>query len=192
MTFIPKMVYGENRSLNRMEIKMTKYEELTAMKQIADALEPLDEAARARALHWAFSSFGGAPNAKQTFGMGGNTRPGIANDSAADSETFAELFEAASPTTEREKGLVAAYWVQVCQGQPSFGSQPLNDALKDLGHGVGNITDALSALKDERPALLLQLKKSGTSKQARKTYKLTQEGIRRVQNMMAGQAAAAE
>ena len=56
--------------------------------------------------------------------------------------------------------------------------------MKDLGHGVGNITDALTALKEERPALILQLKKSGTSKQARKTYKLTQEGIRRVQGMM--------
>ena len=115
-------------------------------------------------------------------------RNGTAHGSTQRFEAFAELFEATNPSTEREKGLVAAYWAQICQAQPSFGSQALNDALKDLGHGVGNITDALSALKDERPALLLQLKKSGTSKQARKTYKLTQEGIRRVQSMIVGDA----
>lgn len=82
--------------------------------------------------------------------------------------------------------MVAAYWVQVCQGTGSFQSQSLNDGLKDLGHGIGNITEALSQLKDDRPALLLQLKKSGNTRQARKTYKLTQAGMKRVEEMTQG------
>ena len=106
--------------------------------------------------------------------------------------TFAELFDAANPTIERDKALVAAFWIQVIQGQPSFPSQSLNNELKDLGHGIGNITEALNQLKDERPALALQLKKSGQTKQARKIYKLSQEGIRRVQAMLRNESSGEE
>lgn len=49
---------------------------------------------------------------------------------------------------------------------------------------MGNITDSLDALKEEKPALILQLKKSGISKQARKTYKLTQEGAKRIRQLI--------
>ena len=97
-----------------------------------------------------------------------------------------------NPSTDRERTLVASYWAQVCENQTSFAAQTLNAQLKDLGHGVGNITEALSALKIERPSLVLQLKKSGTSRQARKTYKLTIEGVRRVQNMLRAEAANGE
>lgn len=167
---------------------MSAEDEINAMKQIAAALEPLDDAGRARTLQWAISHFQG--KSQIDFGLSPDqptqARGGQSSGGESRFETFAELFQAANPSTEREKALVASYWAQICNSEPSFGSQSLNDALKDLGHGVGNITDALSALKDERPALVLQLKKSGTSKQARKTYKLTQEGIRRVQAMTSG------
>lgn len=160
---------------------MSEDDEINAMGKIAAALGPLDEPTRARVLQWASSRFRSASGpAPVNHANDSPTTPGDTQRF----ETFAELFEVARPTTEREKALIAAYWEQVGQGEASFGSQTLNDALKHLGHGVGNITDALSALKDERPALVLQLKKSGSSKQARKTYKLTQEGVRRVQAML--------
>lgn len=165
-------------------VKMSEDDEISAMSQISAALAPLDDAARVRVLHWAASRFGATSSSRLLEGV---KSPGNDKRQQADPqryESFAELFEAARPSTEREKALVAAYWEQVCQEQVSFGSQRLNDSLKDLGHGIGNITDALSALKDERPGLALQLKKSGTSKQARKIYKLTQEGVRRVQEMI--------
>ena len=60
-------------------------------------------------------------------------------------ESLAELFHAAGPKTEKDKALVAAYWVQVCENQATFQSQSLNDQLKDLGHGIGNITEARRA-----------------------------------------------
>lgn len=165
---------------------MTDEDEINAMKQLSEALGPLDDLARGRVLQWAMSRY--RPNASAAAAAShttANSQGGVSHF-----EAFAELFAAADPTTEREKALVAAYWEQVCQAQPSFASQTLNSLLKDLGHGVGNITDALSALKDERPALLLQLKKSGTSKQARKTYKLTVEGVRRAQSMIEATAEA--
>jgi hypothetical protein len=167
-----------------------EFDELDAMKQIAAALEPLDDAARQRALQWAFSRYRGG---KFVESVATSSAPiSTATAAASQFETFAELFNAANPSTEREKALVAAYWVQICQSFENFPSQILNDELKDLGHRIGNITDALSQLKDERPALALQLKKSGTSKQARKTYKLTHEGIKRVETMISNRNSESE
>jgi hypothetical protein len=165
---------------------MGEFDEIDAMKTVGQALEPLTDVERRRVLHWAHSRYGT-----------GQSREGVAAPSGAISydtdkvviahfashKTFAELFDAANPTSEKDKALVAAYWVQVCSQFESFAAQTLNGELKDLGHGVSNITESLTRLKNDRPALILQLKKSGTSKQARKTYKLTQEGLRRVETM---------
>ena len=173
---------------------MSGLDEIEAMKTIAAALEPLDEAARQRALQWAVSRFRTtrAPAAATPDEPVEIAANGESDGRGSSFQTFAELFEAANPTTEREKALVASYWAQVCEDETSFAAQTLNTQLKDLGYGVGNITEALTALKSERPALVLQLKKSGTSRQARKTYKLTQEGIRRVQTMLRSAASDGE
>lgn len=166
---------------------MADDDEIDAMRTIAAALEPLSDAARNRALQWAISRYRGTRELQVS--VPGSRESGELSGERSGStpyETFADLFEAAGPNTERDKALVAAYWVQNCQGATNFVAQTLNAALKDLGHGVGNITEALNQLRDERPALVLQLKKSGTSKQARKTYKLTLEGVKRVQSFMGG------
>ena len=156
--------------------------EIAAMSAVAKALEPLDELVRRRVIGWAASRFGSqipAPSRsleKETNPTGESAR--------AEFESFAELFDAADPKTDKDRALVAAYWAQICQSQATFPAQTLNASLKDLGHGLSNVTVALDGLKDEKPALILQLKKSGTSKQARKTYKLTVEGAKRVRQML--------
>ena len=38
---------------------------------------------------------------------------------------------------------------------------------------------------DQTPRLILQTSKSGSAKQARKRYKVTREGVKRVQSMLA-------
>jgi hypothetical protein len=58
--------------------------------------------------------------------------------------------------------------------------------LKNLGQGLANITNAIDGLRNQKPALVLQLKKSGKSQQARKTYKLTVAGIKAVEVMIDG------
>ena len=60
----------------------------------------------------------------------------------------------------------------------------MNKKLKDLGYRVSNITTAFNGLINRRPQLVIQTKKSGTSKQARKLYRLTTEGQRAVERML--------
>ena len=158
--------------------------EITAMSTVAKALEPLDELVRQRVISWAASRFGSQlPAPSKSLGIEREVAP-TAESARAEFESFAELFDAADPKTDKDRALVAAYWAQICQSQATFPAQTLNASLKDLGHGLSNVTVALDGLKDEKPALILQLKKSGTSKQARKTYKLTVEGAKRVRQML--------
>ncbi|MCF8478318.1 MAG: hypothetical protein K9G60_14920 [Pseudolabrys sp.] len=163
---------------------MSAENEIKAMGAIAAAIEGLEGEARARVLLWAIGHFGVAVAGLKVARHPSSAGVESVSRVSGDHETFADLFSAMRPRTERDKALVAAYWTQVCQGAGSFQAQSLNEALKDLGHRIGNITEALNQLKDDRPALVLQLKKSGNTRQARKTYKLTQAGVARVEEMI--------
>lgn len=163
---------------------MSADDEIKAMGTLASALQNLEDDGRARVVLWAMSHFKIAiPNLRSSWSSGVVQAEAVERVNSSAFETFADLFNAASPVTEKDKAMVAAYWVQICENAGSFQSQSLNDLLKDLGHGIGNITEALNQLKDDRPALILQIKKSGSSRQARKTYKLTLEGSKRVEMM---------
>ena len=166
--------------------------EIAAIGKVNDALAQLDPAVRQRVLRWAADKFG--------VSLPKNGRAAAADDiddeeeQADESESeapgtfadFASLYDAANPTTEADKALVAGYWIQVVQGNAEWGSYAPNKELRNLGHGVDNITVALGALIDSTPRLAMQTHKSGKARQGRKKYKLTTEGIRRVKQMLAG------
>lgn len=163
--------------------------EIDAIKVILDALEGMTDAERARILKYVIERLDvempqavAAPRAEIPPRPAEIASAPLLLAQRSTSE-FAELFASAEPQTDKERALVAAYWVQEVQGEGSFVSQSLNTELKNLGHAVGNITDALNRLIEERPQLVLQLRKEGNTKQARKVYKLTYEGVKRVQQM---------
>ena len=155
--------------------------EARAIANVVAALEALDSAAIARVLDWAWKRY--APpvserlreRGRATAATGGGARRG--DDQDAD---LAALYGAISPTTDSDGVLVAGYWHQVLQGAEYLDSQTLNTDLKNLGHGVGNVTRACSSLIAQKPALMIQVKKTGSTKQARKQYRLTSAGVQRV------------
>jgi hypothetical protein len=161
-------------------------DELEVLAICSGALDRLDEEKLPRALTYLVSRY--AKDLPITLGGKTADQRGTSDDlgksSGVSSETLAELFDAANPKSEKEKALVAAYWVQFSEGEAEFQSQIVNAKLRDLGHQIKNITDAFSQLQDEKPARLVQLKKSGSSKQARKTYKVTEAGRRSVDAML--------
>jgi len=61
----------------------------------------------------------------------------------------------------------------------------INSELNHLGHGVGNITNAISSLINRKPSLMIQTRKAGKTKQAQKRYKITHEGMKQVKEMIA-------
>ncbi len=168
--------------------KTSPTQELEAMASVAKALSELDAEATGRVLRWAAERFGNVtlpqPGAEPT---GGTNDAGAADPPGTPDlrfGTFAEMHGAAAPDTDAEHVLIAAYWAQYVEGAAEFGAQGINAALRDLGCRVSNITNAFTALISQRPQLAVQLRKSGSSKQARKTYKLTTAGKAAVEAML--------
>lgn len=166
--------------------------ELDSMKAIAEALSPLEEGAIRRVLKWAHDVFVGK-GALPADESGKASADGVA-PSSGDPErvvengmrfdTLAEFFAAADPQQDTDRAMVAAYWLQVHESEGDFDSFSINKRLKDLGHGVGNITAAFNGLIARRPQLVIQTKKTGNSRQARKLYRLTTEGQKAVERMV--------
>ncbi|MGH7179590.1 MAG: hypothetical protein ACREJC_19600, partial [Tepidisphaeraceae bacterium] len=157
--------------------------QLNAMQKIVQAFDGLDETDLKVVLGFIAMRYGAAklpapqvPGRTAT-GVGAQDSTGAA-DPAEGYATFPDLYHAASPETESDKALVAGYWAQVCQQKDSFDSFSANSALKDMGYTVSNITRAFDFLMSQDPKYVMQVKKSGTSRQARKMFKLTQAGLK--------------
>jgi len=187
--------------------------EIEAMSVIADALTALDGDARSRVLRWAAEKFG--VSLQRSSPNGGAAYQARRSDGDTDSEDrveeranggppesspngtavlavqfshFAELFDTVHPKTPMEQAVTAGYWEQEIHGRKDWQAQTINNHLKNLGHASSHISHALASGIEAKPALVLQLRKSGTSRQARKTYKLTTAGLNFVRTRIAGSA----
>lgn len=170
---------------------MTMSKELAAMVQIEQALQDLSEEERGRVLAWAGSRFNVAIAPTKIAPSKGTTSTDDdhTDDEAAahssESSSLAEFYDITSPTSDGEKALVVGYWIQIKEGATELEAQKINSELKHLGHGIGNVTRALEWLKAQKPALMIQKRKEGTTKQARKKFVVTNEGKKYVEKMVA-------
>ena len=169
--------------------------EFEAIRTVHGALEHLDDEARARVLAYIASLLdidSAVVGSREASARGDDGEEFLGRDATEsvrqipDFSAFAELFARSNPNSNGEKALVAGYWLQECKGADSFTGAEANKELNNLGHKVINITDAIEQMKSRKPMLILQLRKSGTSRQARKIYKVSQEGMNRVMEMIGG------
>lgn len=167
--------------------------ELHAMVQLEAALKGLQDEERLRVLQWAVSRFGVQVAAPAALGVVADKPGAGATGSTADNEAtgpvqyedLATFYDAASPHSDSEKALVGSYWLQVHEGATDVDAQTVNTQLKHLGHGIGNVTRAFEGLKSQKPALMVQLRKEGSTQQARKRFKVTAEGKKAVERLLA-------
>jgi hypothetical protein len=157
--------------------------EIEAMKIVADALDALDPPAQARVLNWACAKYKFPEDVTL---KGSLKNAGNRSDAAASETDLPSLFASATPKTGTDKTLLVAHWFQVKKGFQDFDAQQVNAELKHLGHGVANITRTLEHLMEAKPQLVIQTRKSGTSKQARKKYRVTAAGEARVAQLLSG------
>lgn len=157
--------------------------EARAIAMIDNELGALDDDTRRRVVAWAVSKYGLPPTVPGA-SLALPTQGEPSAEGQPEFATFVDLLDAADPKTEADRTLVGAYWVQVVKQQATFTAQRVNDELKNTGHKVSNITRVLDRLQRAKPALVRQVRKSGKSRQARKTYKLTEAGIRHVESLI--------
>lgn len=151
--------------------------EIKAMQDVTAALSSLDGEATARVIRWVAERKG--VSVAPTRVIGSVARRSLeAAEAGGDDVDLARIFERAHPKTEGDRVLLTAYWFTEVKGQQDLDGQSMNTELKHLGEVVSNITRAVDGLKNQKPALMQQVRKSGTSKQARKTYRLTTAGMK--------------
>lgn len=169
-------------------------DELKAMSEIVTALAPLPDEMRQRILRWTNEKYGvQITPVRRATGAGAGTALGDSGDDTVEDELaatepefidFGDLFAAADPRSNEDKALVAAYWRQVHENEEKWQASALQKDLRNLGHAIPNITDALTSNIRKRPQRVIQVQKAGSSKQARKTYKVTREGLLYVKAML--------
>jgi hypothetical protein len=159
--------------------------EVKAMFDVVAALQGLDDEAVGRVLRWALQRYkiSGKEALLKSSAAAGEPEEEPSGEPSR-FENFHELFDAANPASAPEKAMVAGYWFQVVAGQEDFDSQQLNKELKNLGHPSTNITRDLDALIGRNPRHVIQVRKEGKTKQARKRYKLTREGAKAVERLL--------
>ena len=165
--------------------------EVEIIQTVHGALEPLDDEARSRILTYITSLLD--ISARVVGGQTASAEKDIDEEDADDIpkqastfSTFAELYAAADPKSNGEKALVAGYWLQVCQDAEKFTGAAANKELTHLGYKLANITEAIGSMQSKKPSLMLQLKKSGNSKQGRKLYKVSHAGVKHIEEMVGG------
>jgi len=172
--------------------------ELDAMTAVVRALSPLPEDVRTRILRWAAEKYAVTIPKSANVSARADAIVSDESDLVADAEAaeeeiaetepdfvdFGDLFAAADPRTNEDKGLVAAYWRQVHENEEKWQAAALQKDLRNLGHAIPNITDALTSNMRKRPQRIIQVQKAGSAKQARKTYKVTRAGLMHVKAML--------
>lgn len=104
-----------------------------------------------------------------------------ADESTAAQDGFAEAFAKANPQTEDKKVLFTAWFLFGRNGTREFKGYQITKALEQTGHGVNSVSVCLGRLKTQKPAMVVQVAASGNKRQSRKSYKLTDAGIRAAQ-----------
>lgn len=98
--------------------------------------------------------------------------------------TLAEMMADATAMKNTERVLIVGYWFQICNGATTFTGFEVNNELGQLGYRSSNITADMTRLMERKPQLVIQVQKSGKSKQARKTYKLTAAGMEEAKGLI--------
>lgn len=93
-------------------------------------------------------------------------------------KTIENLFLAADINTVAEKILLAAAYLQEKKGFEEFGSYDINSRLKKMGYGIQNVTNAINSLIRKKPPLLIQTKKEGSTKQSKRKFQITPDGLK--------------
>jgi hypothetical protein len=103
--------------------------------------------------------------------------------------TGSVLLEQWRPEAMAERALLGAYVLSAGRADRTVTSQSINAELKRHGLAVPNITRAIESNLRSRPPLMVQKKKLGTTRQARKQYAITESGVQYVETQLAALAA---
>lgn len=153
--------------------------ELKAMNEIYNALKDLESEERQRVIGWVvgkFSITNPIKNSIKDRQEADDVKLAAVNDFSS-FKSIADIFTNAKVKRAADKVLIVGAYLQQKQDGGELTGREINKELHHLGHRIGNITNAISTLINEKPQLMIQIRKEGKTKQAQKKYKVTAEGF---------------
>jgi hypothetical protein len=160
--------------------------EIKAMNDVYAALKDLEDAARKRIIEWVSERFSLTKSkTKEDLKIKESSEMPMNEIKLSSFPSVAEVFAKTNPKKEPEKVLIVGAYLQEVKGTSELTGREINKELNHLGHGVGNITVAITSLINKRPQLMIQTRKEGTTQQAQKKYKVTTEGFAVAKKMIA-------
>jgi hypothetical protein len=170
--------------ITKLDSTALQLTDLKALETILKTLEPLSADERERVLRWASEKLGIQQAVLGRAGSGA-VKKTAAIDVAFEKhpggfQNVGEFLAAASPASDADRVLCVAVYLQDFSESPdatTLSGKQINDELKNLGHGVKNITDSINTLKSRKPQHMIQTRKAGRAKQAWKEYRVTRAGV---------------
>ncbi len=99
-------------------------------------------------------------------------------------KSIVDLFNASSVNTIMSQILLGAAYLHEHDKVKEFTSQNVNTLLKKIGKPVKNVSLTITRMLDKTPALIEVTSKIGATKQARRTFRLTETGLKRAKSYM--------
>jgi hypothetical protein len=103
-----------------------------------------------------------------------------------DFDTVLDLFSESNVKKVSSKILLMAAYLQERHNFKEISSYDINFRLKRIGHGVQNISSSINGILKRKPQLMIELKKDGASKQARRKFSVTVEGLKVARGFLKG------
>lgn len=154
---------------------------LEGVRQVLEFVKNMSVADARWVLAMAQQTLEGTPPAMSFSGSVSSEPPPNGGAAIGTEQDLAELFEKMNPETDYDKILGVSFYLQQVAKQGDFDSLTITTQLRELGYKVSNITRAIDELTARTPALVMVTKKTGDTRQARRRYRLTQQGVRHVQ-----------
>ncbi len=98
-----------------------------------------------------------------------------------------DLFAEANVKKVSDKILLMAAYLQERLNFKEISSYDINFRLKRIGHGVQNISSSINGIlkrKQREAPLMMELKKEGASKQARRKFRVTDDGLKKARSFL--------
>jgi hypothetical protein len=99
-------------------------------------------------------------------------------------DTVLELFADATAKKSTSKVLLMAAYLQERHSFKEITSYEINFRLKRIGHKVTNISSLINSLLNRRPHLVIQVGADTHKKQARRKFRVTDDGLKEARSFL--------
>lgn len=162
--------------------------ELKVLNDVADILRELSKGEQRRTLEWLLDYFDVYDEAlvedafilddDEAFADAPFDGEVVAVEDAAADDSFEALCAKVAPKTAIQKIVTAAWWLETKEGKESWKSFEVNKLLKSIGIKVSSVSGTLAIEGKKEDSKVVVLDKSGDSMQARKTFRLSENGFK--------------